>query len=483
MTDFTGTSQAAPFTLGFKKCIYKHIYTAKGCGFMSTSSPHVKYGEKVLTVEPYGVETVQTADRHGTSKNQFTLWLGSNLTIADYALGFLPISLGMSWSFTIASILIGNLIGAFVLALCAAMGPAYGEPQLMIGRFSFGRVGGYIPAILNYLSTIGWFTVNNILGAFGLKVLFPSLAFWQGAVILVIIQSLLAIYGHNLIHAYERIMSVVLGIVFVVVTIIALSHHSALAAYHSTTKSPWAMFAIMVAAAFSYIGSWGPYASDYSRYLPTSTKRASISGYAFSGSFIASVWLELVGAAVAILAGSHVGDPIRAIGSVTGAFGVISVVAIILGGTAADALNLYSNSLAAGALDLKIPRWMLAAVASIIGLVLSLIGSGSFESNYSNFLLLLGYWITPWMGVLFADFYIQKAHKYANVDKRNLTRIQTPGLISFLVGIAVSTLFMNSGLYEGPISKAMNGLDLAFYIGFIVSFLLYLMWNKQAHKN
>ena len=447
---------------------------------MSTSSIHAKYGDKVLTVEPYGVETVEGADRHGSAKGQFPLWLGSNLTIADYALGFLPISLGMSWGFTIASILIGNLVGAIVLALCAAMGPSYGEPQLMIGRFTFGRVGGYLPAVLNYLSTIGWFTVNNILGAFGLKVLFPSLSFWQGAVILVIIQSLLAIYGHNLIHLYERIMSVVLGVMFVIVTAIALSHHATLAAYHATTHAPWAMFGIMVGAAFSYIGSWGPYASDYSRYLPKSTKRKSIISYSFWGAFIASVWLELVGAAVAILAGAHPGNPISAIHSVAGAFGTLSVIAIILGGTAADALNLYSNSLSAGAMGLKLPRWLLALMASIIGLILSLLGSGSFESNYESFLLLLGYWMTPWVGVLFADFYIQKAYKWASSDKRNLKSIQLPGLASFLIGIVISTLFMSSELYEGPIAKAMNGVDLAFYVGFLVSFIIYLLWNKPS---
>jgi nucleobase:cation symporter-1, NCS1 family len=447
---------------------------------LSTSSIEAKYGDKVLTVEPYGIETVENIDRHGSAKGQFPLWLGSNLTIADYALGFLPISLGMSWGFTIASILVGNLLGALVLALCAAMGPSYGEPQLMIGRFSFGRVGGYLPAVLNYMSTIGWFTVNNILGAFGLKVLFPSLSFWQGAVILVIIQSLLAIYGHNLIHLYERIMAVVLGIMFIIITAIAISHHTTLAAYHATTHAPWAMFGIMVAAAFSYIGSWGPYASDYSRYLPKKTTRSSIIGASFWGAFIASVWLELVGAAVAVLAGAHPGNPISAIHTVAGAFGTASVIAVILGGTAADALNLYSNSLSAGAMGLKLPRWLLALSASVLGLILSLLGSGSFESNYDSFLLLLGYWMTPWVGVLFADFYIQKAYKRLGSDKRNLTSIQAPGLVSFLVGIAVSTLFMNSGLYEGPIAKALNGVDLAFYVGFLVSFVLYLAWNKPT---
>lgn len=441
------------------------------------------YGDRVFTIEPYGVETVDHMERHGRVGSQFTLWLGSNLTIADYALGFLPISLGMSWPWTIASILVGNLIGSFVLALCAAMGPVYGAPQLMIGRYSFGRIGGFLPAVLNYISTIGWFTVNNILGTFGLKVLFPHLQFWEGAVLLVFVQGLLAIYGYNLIHIYERIMSVILGFLFLMVSIIALSHHTVLTSYHPTQHQPWVLFAVMAAAAFSYIGSWGTYASDYSRYLPMKTSRRKILWTVFAGSLIASVWLELVGAAVAILAGPKAINSIQALHSVTGSFGVLSVLAIILGGTAADALNLYSNSLSAGAFGIKWPRWSLALTAGLMGLILSILGSGHFETNYNNFLLLLGYWMTPWMGVLFADFYAQKAYRHATQDSRNKKVVHLPGLVSFLIGILVSIPFMDSTLYTGPVAKALHGVDLTFVIGFVVSFSLYLLWNRQHVSN
>lgn len=430
------------------------------------------YGQRVLQVEPYGVERIGQSERHGQARNQFTLWLGSNLTIADYALGFLPISLGMPWSWTIAAILVGNLLGALVLALCAAMGPTYGLPQLMIGRFTFGRVGGYLPAAFNYVSTIGWFTVNNILGAFGLRVLFPNLAFWQGSLLLVVLQGLLAIYGHNLIHTYERIMSVVLGILFLVVTAIALSKHSALVAYHPTTSHIGPLFLIMVGAAFSYIGSWGPYASDYSRYLQKATHKRSVAFYAFLGAFIASVWLELVGAAVSVLAGPKGGDAISSLHSVTGAFGTMSVIAIILGGTAADALNLYSNALSAGAFGIRVPRAALAIFASLLGFVLSVLGSGHFESNYTDFLLLLGYWMTPWVAVLFVDFYMLQRGRVTD-DVRNKQSVYWPGLLSFLVGIVVSIPFMNAPHLEGFVAHAMNGVDLAFYVGFVVSALMY----------
>ncbi len=431
------------------------------------------YGERLMKVEPFGIEPVSLEERHGRAFDQFTLWLGSNLTIADFALGFLPISLGLPWPWVIASILLGNVVGSLLVGAFAAMGPSYGVPQLIIGRYGFGRLGGLLPALLNYVSTIGWFTVNNILGSFGLLVLFPHLQFWQAAIILVVVQGLLAIYGHNLIHAYERVMSIVLAVVFLIATVICLKSGVTLTAYHPTGAPLWPMFAIMVAAAFSYVGSWAPYASDYSRYLQPNEAKGKVAFWAFLGSFIASVWLELVGAAVAVLAGSTHGDAISSLHYVMGGFGTIAVIAIILGGTAADALNLYSNALSAGALQIRLPRAFMAVFASVIGLIFSLLGSGNFESNFENFLLMLGYWMTPWAGILIVDFYIFKNYKHRASDQRDRQAVNASGLISFLVGVLLSTPFMNGPFYEGSVAKALGGADLSFYVGFIVAGLMY----------
>ncbi|WAH36558.1 purine-cytosine permease family protein [Alicyclobacillus dauci] len=435
----------------------------------------VVYGERVLKVEPFSVERVPDRERHGNAFGQFTLWLGSNLTIADYALGFIPVSLGMSWTWAIISIIIGNLLGAVVLALCAAMGPAYGLPQLIITRGMFGRVGGYIPGLLNFISTIGWFTVNNILGSFGLHAMFPGLPVAAASVILVAVQGVVATLGHNFIHAYERAMSVILGIVFAIVTVLSLGHWSALAGYHASTNHVGLAVMVMVGATFSYLGSWGPYASDYSRYLQASVSKVKVGFLAAIGAFIASAWLEIVGMFVAVLAAGHSTNSIDALHDTMGGFGTIATIAIILGGTAADAINLYSNSLSARALDIRIPRWALVIVASLIGLVLSLVGQGQFESNFENFLLLIGYWITPWMGVLFADFYIRGKSRDKIIEEKS---IQSVGLLSFVIGIAVSVPFMDNAIYVGPIAKAWSGLDLAFYVGFAVSFVLYLVLKR-----
>lgn len=428
-----------------------------------------RYGDRTLKVEPYGVEPVPDVERHGLPRAQFTLWLGSNLTIADFALGFFPVSLGLSWFWTIVALGVGNLLGAWALAACAGMGPAAGVPQLMISRQLFGRWGGAVPALLNYLSTIGWFSVNNILGALGLQLLDPHWTFWQAAAVLVVVQGMLAIFGHNLIHVYERVMSVVLGILFAVISVLLMLRPSTDRVSFHYGPVPWVPFALVVAAALSYLGSWAPYASDYSRYLPSHVSSGRVRRFSFWGGLVASLWLELVGVGVARASGAAA-NPIQALHHVSGGFGTVAVIAVILGGTAADALNLYSNALAAGALNIRLPRWSLAVVASIIGLSLSLLGSGRFEQYYDNFLLLLGYWLSPWLGVMLVGWYGRRQARPVPVS--------VPALVSFAVGLAASIPFMSSVLYTGPVAHRLGGADLTFYVGFLVSAGVYGVWTR-----
>lgn len=425
-----------------------------------------------FVVERRSVEAVPLPDRHGRPVGQFALWLGTNLTIADFALGFLPVTLGVPWGWTIVAILVGNLLGGLALGAMAAIGPTYGLPQMVIARTVFGRLGGRLPAALNYISTLGWYTVNTILAALGIHLLVPALHFWEAALILVVVQTALAVYGHDLVHRFERLMSVALGALFVAVTVYVLSHGHHLSGYHGGVKQIWPAFAIVVAATLSYLGSWSPYGSDYSRYLPAETSRKAILGCALLGGFIASAWLELLGVAVAVLAGPHAADPTAAARSALGGLGDLAVVGIILGGIAANAVNAYSNSLSAAAVGVSAPRWSLAILAGVAGFVASVISSGHFEKDYENFLLLLGYWFTPWLAVQAVDFFFLRHRHGAARSARWL--ISPPAMIAFLVGIGAEIPFMSSDLYTGPVASSAGGADVSFYVGFVVAAVVYL---------
>ena len=441
-----------------------------------------RYGDRVTIPEPYSIEHIPFAERHGHSRQLLWLWLAANLTIADYAIGFVPVALGLSVGPAILALSLGNILGGLVLAWSAAMGPAAGYPQMFIGRRAFGRVGGYIPAALNWLSTAGWFTVNTILGAFAIQLLLPGLPFPVAAAILVLVQTLLVIYGHNLIQEFERYMVLILGVLFAIVAVIALSHGSTLAAWHpKPVGGTLALFAIVLAVSFSYIMSWSPYASDYSRYLPEITSRSYIAIYVFIGAVVASFLTEIVGLLVAILA--PVGaTPIAALKTVMGGFGAFAVVAVILGATTANVLNLYSNTMSAKVLDVRLQRWQLAIIGGVLGFIVALLGYKNFTQNYQNFLIVLDYWIMPWLAVVLLDFYVFGHREPMGFSQA--VPVNWNGVIGWATGLAVSLLFISEqfqvfGLKaHGPFAAWFGDADFGYFIGFVVAGVIYLLLNR-----
>ena len=446
-----------------------------------------RYGDRVTIPEPYSIEHIPFAERHGHSRQLLWLWLAANLTIADYAIGFVPVALGLSVGPAILALALGNILGGLVLAWSAAMGPAAGYPQMFIGRRAFGRIGGYIPAGLNWLSTAGWFTVNTILGAFAIELLLPGLPFWLSAAVLVVLQTLLVIYGHNVIQEFERYMVLILGLLFAIATVIALSHGSTIAAWHpKPLAGTLTLFAIVLAISFSYIMSWSPYASDYSRYLPEITSRSYIAIYVFIGAVLASFLTEVVGLLVAILAPAGA-TPIAALKTVMGGFGAFAVVAVILGATTANVLNLYSNTMSAKVLDIRLQRWHLAIIGGALGFALALLGYQNFTQNYENFLIVLDYWIMPWLAVVLLDFYVFGHREPMGFSQA--VPVNWNGLIAWLIGLAVSLLFISEqfqvfGLKaHGPLATWFGDADFGYFIGFIIAGVIYVLLNRGTARS
>ncbi|HYY46938.1 MAG TPA: cytosine permease [Candidatus Angelobacter sp.] len=436
-----------------------------------------RYGDRIAVREPYSIEHIPFAERHGHSRQLLWLWLAANLTIADYAIGFVPVALGLSIGPTILALAIGNVLGGLLLAWSAAMGPAAGFPQMFIGRRAFGHVGGYIPAALNWLSTAGWFTVNTILGSFAVQLLIPGLPFAVAAIVLVAVQAVLVVYGHNLIQAFERYMAAILGILFAIATVIALSHGSTISAWQpKPVAGTLALFAIVLAISFSYIMSWSPYASDYSRYLPEITSRSYIAIYVFIGSAVASFLTEIVGMLVAIVAPGATSS-IAALKIAMGGFGAFAVIAVILGATTANVLNLYSNSISAKVLDVRLERWQLAIIGGALGVILALIGYQNFTQNYINFLVVLDYWIMPWLAIVFLDFYVFRHREPMGFSEA--PPWNSSGLIAFVIGLAVSIPFMSEKFYTGPFASWFGGADFGYFIGFLVAGVIYLLLNQR----
>jgi NCS1 family nucleobase:cation symporter-1 len=439
-----------------------------------------EYGGQVLTVEPHGIEQVSASERHGRPRALFTLWLSANMGLPVWLVGALAIVFGLGFADGVIAILVGNIIGCSLLALTASMGPEIGMPQLSFTRHSFGLRGAYLPALLNWVSASGWYAVNSIVGALAIARL-TTLPFWVSLIVLTVAQMALGIYGYNLIHRFEAISAVLLAIIFLLMSAIGLPQ----AHFGLSSKLPLAdhlgLFVLTTTAVASYVFSWSPYASDYARYLPKDTSKWRVFGAVFAGSFIGCVWLQVLGAAVATI-GLNLA-PIDLVVKVMGPLWVPALLAVILGTMTANALNIYTGALSLLTLDVPIKRWISVIAVGILGGLLALYGSNGLSGKYENFLLLISYWIGPWLAIVFVDFFLHpgQATRPDGLPSSFRRAIEWPGIAAFLVGLAVSIPFMNSSLYTGPVANLLHGADIAYYVGMLVAGVLYYVLRRASN--
>jgi NCS1 family nucleobase:cation symporter-1 len=179
---------------------------------------------------------------------------------------------------------------------------------------------------------------------------------------------------------------------------------------------------------------------------------------------------------VAILA-PGAASPVAALKIAMGGFGTIAVIAVILGATTANVLNLYSNTMSARVLDVRLTRWQLAVLGAAIGIVFALLGYQKFAQNYQDFLVALDYWIMPWLAIVLLDYY-RFRHREA-VEFSQAPGWNPAGLIAFVVGLAISIPFMAERFYTGPLSAWFGGADFGYFIGFIVAGCVYLALNRR----
>jgi NCS1 nucleoside transporter family len=457
---------------------------------LDITEAQLAYGTKVVAVEPGGVEAIPLEERHGAPIQLLWTWVSPNMEFATVAVGILGV---LYWSLSfwqaVAAIALGTGLGAISQGVLSTWGPREGLCQMVLSRTGFGFLGNLLPAGLNALTAgIGWFAVNSISGALALHALATGLPKELCLIIVVVAQLLVAFFGHNLVHAFERYAFPVLSIIFLMacIAVFAKAHPGAAASPGEPTLGG---FLLMTGAAFGYAAGWNPYASDYTRYLPPTTKKLPIALCAGLGIFVSCVLLESAGAAMVSAAGKNANvDPGVFTGLMPEWIGKLTLLAICLGAVAANVLNVYSGAMSFMAIGLKLPlqqaRALVAVVFGLIGLVVASFGLKNAGSNYENFLLVIAYWIAPWLGVVFVDRLLRRGTDSGALAVNKAFQ-NWAGPIAMAVGAVVSIwLFSNQTKYLAPIPKAHPNVgDLTAEVGFVISALLYYLLYKPFNRS
>jgi nucleobase:cation symporter-1, NCS1 family len=444
------------------------------------------YGDRVIAVEPGGIEMIPDRERHGRPLDLFWTWTSPNLEFATVYIGVLPIAVfGGGFWLTALGVLLGSALGALSHGVLSSWGPKFGVPQMVQARGAFSFLGAFLPSGLNaFTASIGWFIVNSVSGAFALSAL-THMSFDLAYIIVVLAQVAVAFVGHNLVHAFERWVFPYLALVFAIATVVTLTKANVGLGFNP--KAPVAAggksaaFILALVISYSYAIGWNPYASDYTRYLPRAVNRFRVGLAAALGVFISCAVLEIAGAASATLLGTNA-NPTTNFTDPLGTFlGDAVLIGVTIGAVSANVLNIYSGAMSFLTLGIKLKlrvrRALVAVVSGTIGLVLGLhfqadVGPGS---KYDNFLLAVSYWITPFLAVVLIDYYLRRGG-YDEREFFDTARKLWHAPLAMALGIAASYPFWDQQEpFLGPIAKNHPGIgDLSFLVGFVVAGLVYL---------
>jgi NCS1 family nucleobase:cation symporter-1 len=383
---------------------------------------------------------------------------------------------------------LGTMLGSITLGILSTSGPRYGVPQMVLSRRGFGYWGNVLPAGVNALvAGIGWFAVNSVSGALALNALthMPEVLC---LLIVVGLQLAVAYFGYNLIHLFERYAFPLLVVIFLVASVwtLAKGHPGA---PHKTIPGA---FLIELGATFGYAVGWNPYASDYTRYFRPDSNKTAIAWSSGLGVLLSCVLLETVGAAAGTL--SSVASNANPTAGWTGIFptwlGDLTLIAIVVGGIAANALNIYSGAISFTAIGFKLPLAARRAIVALgfgaIGFFVAWAGLGNAGENYNNFLLIIAYWIAPWLAVMFCDMFLRRRQDPAEIEHLLFNRKYTnwAGPVAMAVGTGISIwLFSNQTKYVGLVPTHVGAAgDLTFEVGFVLTAVIYLTWRLIADR-
>ena len=448
-----------------------------------------------LRADVHSIEPIPEADRDSTGPQQMWIWAGANIAPINWALGALGIILKLGLWETIAVIVLGNIIGCAIFDAFTVMGHKTAVNQMVLSRSAFGRRGAYLPSALMFLMTLGWIGVNTyfpvkiaiaILGQFGI----PD-TWLTNLVLITLVMALqvgIGVYGFYAIRTFEKYTVPVTAAIMVLMSVLAWTQPGVVDWGLTTTLAPGAHFAmltlLMTAIGVGWGISWVTWASDYSRFVPRSVPSSSVFWYSYAGMFVPTVWLAFLGATIASV--THDADPAKMVSAVFGGITSVLVLLMVLHGPiATNILNVYSAALAALSMGVRLSRTALALIAGIVGYLVTIyfIFAPSFAKAFDNWMISLLLWMSPWAGVVLADFFIKRrseidvAELYRAPETSAYGDINWGGIIAFLAGL-IAGWSVEDGLVpalQGPISiRLLGGADLSWLVGIVVAGAVYL---------
>ncbi|HTS99742.1 MAG TPA: cytosine permease [Streptosporangiaceae bacterium] len=434
-------------------------------------------------VENHHIDMIPAGARHGKPWQQLVFWAGANVNVFNIVLGGVVVTIGLTFGWALIAIAAGTLAGALLIALHATQGPKLGVPQTIQSRGQFGFYGAafLFPCVL--LLNLGFIAAQLVIQAQSMEGVLSSISIPQWILILAVPAVVIGIFGYRWIHRAMQVTVAVVSVSLIVMFIQGLRYGSLPAHETSMASPPAGLFLAGVALLVIDMLSWGPFVSDYTRYLPRDTSGRRLFWSIYAGNVLATFCACAVGAYLAALLPSL--GPVAAIGKISGSWALIVMMLSLIN---SDTLNAYTGAFQILAFGNMWRRYksvsvMLRIVPFVIVMVVAVaiayLGYKSFVTNLSNFLDVLLVIFIPWSAVNLVDYFWVRRSRY------DVASFFTPdgiygkfawrGLLAYAIGLAAEWPFVSQPDYTGPLVKTLGGADISWLVGWFVAAFVYLL--------
>jgi len=441
-----------------------------------------RFGKELETI---GILPIPNKMRNFSATKLFIFWAMASASATTPLIGYLLYDMGLKWA--IVAMFLGLALGIVPTWLFSEMGRQVPLTALVVARKTFGYGTAQALSVLYTVINVGWFALNNAVGAEILSSITHSSIFaWY--IIMGVIQILLVLFGAKWLEYFYRFTSPILVASYAVLTYyLVTTYHVNWGALLSNSPNPFTLNwgnAIGLVLAFGML-SWA--------YKTTTTSRFGKPYDGFSWSYgLATplgIFLPILLMGILGYAGQYYANNWN-IAALNYGVAPIWVVAASLGASLAiihtNAMNLYPSTI-----DLLVAvdplirnkaglraRLMQPLTTLILGIAAVL--TSIFILSYVNdFLNIVGDAIFPLTFILLFDWYLRLRgnvgiKEFYEVPKSVGGHLKLDAVVSFIIGIALIYLLPEA-------APAVFNYVPALYVGPLIGALIYLALMK-IHK-
>jgi purine-cytosine permease-like protein len=460
--------------------------------------------DRIGHIETRGIDFIPDHDRHSRPASVAIVFFASQLNFGTMVVGALPVAFGLGFWASFASIVVGTVLGGAGFAGMVLIGSRTGTNGTVSSGAFFGIRGRFIGTVITEIIDIGYFALGFWVGPQPLVEaahrLFGTATTGSAFVIALIISTGgmlgVALLGHATIVAYEK-LTIFTGVASIAVLLLCAGanlgsqHHIA---PHYALGTFWPTWTMALTAQIANAISYGPFASDYARYVPSTTRAPGLFLWAFGGMFGGAIIALGVGSII----GLAVADPENLIHGMIWLLPAWLVFPVILlsfvANTANGAMVAYN-----GVLNLHAMLWRLKwlHVAGIFAVLGSSIGCAGllvagFNDRIDAVCSVVTILVTPWVMINIIG-YLEHRGRFHTANLQDFTHrvsgnsywysygYSLRAVIAWAISTAIGMLFSNTHLFVGPLAKLAGGADLSFISSALLGGILYVALGQASY--